>query len=320
MTAAGGTPQQAILLGNGFSQAYNIGLFSYTALQSVAALPPRLNQVFTALGTTDFELVMRRLSQSALLMPPYNVPAVNVNEMQADIDTVRTTLITALTAHHPANADSITPAESQTCAAFFAPFKTIFTLNYDLLLYWVIVAQMIGAHDDGFRGWGVLQWQGPHAPGQTVYYLHGALHMYDTGSAVHKIVWNNTGVPILTQLDASMRAGNFPLFVSEGLSAQKLARIRSNQYLLDAYEELSTNFLPLTTYGVSFSAADQHIVDALARSKTPHITVVIFDGVNPAERTRIETRARAMAAQIRLGGAASCSVAFVNSSTLRVWR
>lgn len=54
----------ALLLGNGFSRAYNDEIFSYDALRQGATLSERLDQVFDTVGTTDFEQVMRRLDQA----------------------------------------------------------------------------------------------------------------------------------------------------------------------------------------------------------------------------------------------------------------
>ncbi len=155
--------------------------------------------------------------------------------------------------------------------------------------------------------------------GQTVFFLHGALHLYDTGTRVDKLRYNQAGTPILEQLDASMIRGHFPLFVSEGQSSQKLARIRSNQCLLDAYEALSKNDLALTVYGFKFGGMDQHILDAIARSATPSMTVAIHDTSDEDERAMIQERVNTVAHRIRLPEHARCAVQFVDSSSMPSW-
>ena len=213
---------EALLVGNGFSRAYDNQIFSYDALRTSAGLPARLNQVFENIGTTDFELVMRRLAESVAILPAYEVPGEYTARIRNDIDVVRNSLIIALRAHHPERADILTAAASQACGRFLASFNRIFTLNYDLLLYWVINQQLRGQLSDGFGGApGDVHWQGPDASAQTLFFLHGALHLYDTGTRVDKLQYSLAGTPILEQLDASMRRGRFPLFVSEGQSSQK---------------------------------------------------------------------------------------------------
>jgi hypothetical protein len=309
-----------LLLGNGFSRAYDNDIFSYDALRTSAGLPPRLNQVFANIGTSDFELVMRRLAETVAILPAYEVPGEYTTRMSGDIDVVRNSLIIALRAHHPERADVVTAAASQACGRFLAPFDRIFTLNYDLLLYWVVVQQLIGQKSDGFGGpHGDVHWQGPDASGQSVFFLHGALHLYDTGTRVDKLQYNLVGTPILDQLDTSMRHGHFPLFVSEGQSSQKLARIRSSQYLLDAYEALSKNDLPLTVYGFKFGDMDKHILDAIARSNTPNMTVAIHDTTDDEERASIQERVRTLARRTHLPGGGTCGFRFVDSPTMPIW-
>ncbi len=88
---------RALLLGNGFSRAYENALFAYEALFQAAGLSTRLNQIFELLGTTDFEAVMRALHQMQQLLLPYAVPEQHIAEVQQDINLVRTSLIHALT-------------------------------------------------------------------------------------------------------------------------------------------------------------------------------------------------------------------------------
>jgi Domain of unknown function (DUF4917) len=311
------TKMPAVLLGNGFSRAYDDELFDYDALRSAAALSERLEHIFDELETTDFELVMRRLSQALALLPHYSVPRLCRDSMRRDISIVRKSLIDALRIHHPSGANELQADQCAACAQFLRGFERIYTLNYDLLLYWVVVEHLRGQHNDGFGG-NPLHWLGPNYEEQTVFYLHGALHLYDTGAQVLKLRYGG-GTPILTQLREHMSDGEYPLFVSEGESSQKLSRIRSNPYLSDAYERLANNTLPLVIVGFKFGSHDNHIINAIARSQTPAVTVVLRTGGRSADRARIRERAGTMVGRIRLKNNAHAGLDFRESEERRIW-
>jgi DNA-binding transcriptional LysR family regulator len=65
-------------------------------------------------------------------------------------------------------------------------------------------------HDDGFRkdeddlDAANVEWQGENtAYGQCVFYLHGALHLFDTGPHLQKYTWVNTGQALIDQAVAN---------------------------------------------------------------------------------------------------------------------
>jgi hypothetical protein len=300
----------ALLLGNGFSRAYNNDIFDYRALRDAAHLSSRLAEVFDAVDTSDFEQVMRRLDEASTLAPIYGAPDRCCTAMTSDIDTVREALIETLHEHHPEGAHILDEAESENCAAFLKNFSRIYTLNYDLLLYWVIVQHLRSQFQDGF--W-YSTWNGPRASGQNVFYLHGALHLYDTGVAIRKLARGDEST-ILAGLAFRLRAHEYPLFVSEGRSEQKLSRIRSSVYLQDAYEHLEANKRPLFIYGFRFGSNDRHIVDAIARSTTPAIQVCLHSDDSRRAKERVTERGKDLA--LRIGARFSTR----ESSKLRIWR
>jgi hypothetical protein len=66
---------------------------------------------------------------------------------------------------------------------------------------------------------------------QTIYFLHGGLHIYDYGHELQKKCWERSGgIPLVDQIRASLNEGRFPLFVSEGSSQGKFERIRHSAY------------------------------------------------------------------------------------------
>jgi len=66
--------KRKVLLGNGFSRACKNDIFSYEALYKQADfenLSPGAREAFAALGTTDFEMVIKALRQTTLLARVY---------------------------------------------------------------------------------------------------------------------------------------------------------------------------------------------------------------------------------------------------------
>jgi hypothetical protein len=67
------------------------------------------------------------------------------------------------------------------------------------------------------------------------------------------------------------RDKRLPLYVAEGTSVQKLARIYSVPYLRHCYEMLQGSKNAFFVYGHSASPNDAHIYDALFRSGISHL-------------------------------------------------
>src|SRR2546423_14725483 len=120
------------------------------------------------------------------------------------------------------------------CKTFLAHFNRIYTLNYDLLLYWAFMQDEIEPSlscDDGFRTpddgpADYVTWEPDNAyDQQKIYYMHGALHIFDAGAEIQKYTWRNTGIRLVEQIRNALQRNLYPLFVAEGESLQKLARI-----------------------------------------------------------------------------------------------
>ena len=105
-----------------------------------------------------------------------------------------------------------------------------------------------------------LRW-GINKEDQNVHYLHGALHLFDTGTEITKIEYdgNNVIETIKEKLDAKI----FPIFVTAGNGKEKLTHILHNSYLTYCYEKLRKIKGSLITFGFNFGDYDSHIIDAI---------------------------------------------------------
>ena len=240
------------LLGNGFSIACRPNIFLYGKLYEQAdftKLSPTAKKAFEALGTQDFERVIKALRDTKLILEAYGgVPQSLLASLQSDADGLRELLVETIAHSHPAWPGEVTDEEYAACRSFIANFNTVYTFNYDLLLYWAQMHTEEGGtptSDDGFRKSDVdydaayVVWEPSQSHEQNTWFLHGALHVFDSGTEIQKYTWANTGVRLIDQIRDALGKGFFPLFVSEGTSAEKLERIRHSDYLAKAYRSFS---------------------------------------------------------------------------------
>ena len=234
-----------LLLGNGFSISCRRSLFAYEKLFDRADFSKlkRARQAFDRLSTTNFEAVIRALRAFALISDLYSPGDKQAKaRAEAGADALREVLVSAVADSHPDLPNDIESDEFLHCRKFLRGYKSINTLNYDLLLYWALMQDELGDSyipcDDGFRKPAddheadYVSWDPDNSKTQTVRYLHGALHLYDTGVEMKKFTWINTHVPLVEQIRAALKREFYPVFVSEGTSAEKLERIRHNDYLI----------------------------------------------------------------------------------------
>lgn len=128
--------KRKVLLGNGFSRACKDDIFSYEALYKQADfenLSPGAREAFGALGTTDFEMVIKALRQTALLARVYvpDKPQLMATLLE-DARGLRDVLVDTIARNHPARPQDIAVERYVACRAFLDNFECIYTLNYDL--------------------------------------------------------------------------------------------------------------------------------------------------------------------------------------------
>jgi hypothetical protein len=303
--------RRTLLVANGFSIKY----FSYKTLLAAAELnadDPVL-ALFKALDTVDFERVISGLESAAVVERAYKDEK-RAAQFAADADRLREALVKAVKETHPGHREDIADV-IPSCIAFLRGFETIFTLNYDLLLYWVILAEEspfgdgfgLGTEENGFRG--------PFVKGAYchVYNLHGGLHLFLTPTGdVEKRLMGASGV-----IDAIAHTithdKRLPIYVAEGTSTAKLGRINSVAYLRHCYERLGESSSNFFVYGHSADANDAHIYDALFNSDIEHLYFCIHKPTAKVERIDGEL------ARYKRRNASEIDYTFVDSETVHIW-
>jgi hypothetical protein len=333
-----------LLLGNGFSIACRPKIFTYGSLfeQADFSSAPRLPAVFKAVGTTDFEHVIKMLEDASRVVAIYSKKAADIAKlMAADAEALKDILIQTVANNHPHIPNEIADEQFWACRKFLSHFLgdankdgKVYTLNYDLLLYWALMHEDMGFEDpinlatnDGFgrdedTEPEYVNWMGESgAHGQRVHYLHGALHLFDAGAELQKYTWVNTGKPLLEQAREAMGTKKFPLFVAEGKSDQKLAKIKHSAYLHHSYKSFSSQMGQrddaLFIFGHSLANNDQHILKKIARGKITQVYVGLYG--NPESQGNKHIRGAATALANSRDNRNTLDVAFFDAASAQVW-
>lgn len=318
------------LLGNGFSISCRPDIFVYGKLferADFSKLSPSAKKAFEVLKTQDFEKVIKVLRFASIVLEAYDgVSSKVMNQLKKDADGLREVLVHAIASSHPDWPGEITENEYASCRTFIANFNNVYTLNYDLLLYWAVMHDEGGKKinsDDGFRtpeddlDSEYVVWEADTSRNQNIWYLHGALHVFDAGVEIQKYTWINTGKRLIDQIREALDKNYFPLFVAEGTSKEKLTRIKHSDYLAKAKRSFSSIQGALFIHGHSLASNDEHFLKAIEKGKIEHIFVSLYGDENSKSNAAIKKRAKLMAAN--RPKYRPLKVSFYDSESAHVW-
>ena len=257
--------ERHLLLGNGFSIGFSPDAFKYDAIYNASGLPNEILEIFNLFNETrDYELVISKLKDS-MDIARYLNQKFFAKELSNHINLIKKDLVYTISNKHPKSQFSITDRAKNNTATFLFNFKNIFTLNYDLLLYWVLMHSKSKLYDDGFtkRTNYDCIWKNSRRK-QNIFYLHGALHLFYDEFNTYKIKYKQkNNKTILEQIKEYINRDVFPLIITEGNSYDKLRWIRRNSYLNFCFSKLSKIRGVLFIHGHSLNETDQHIFDAI---------------------------------------------------------
>lgn len=275
-----------LLLGNGFSVAYDPSIFSYNALHDfvINIEDKDLSAILDVIETRNFEVIMQYLDSFSALIDAFGGNPALKKRVEAASTRLKASLLDAVKTLHPEHVFKVPEKQSKVCANFLKGFLdtggNIYSTNYDLLLYWVLMRNSVLNHVDGCgrelenpsdefvppenQIWSDLTW-GKYRETQNVFYLHGALPFFDSGVAVLKEEYDVYNY-LLQKISAPMEKGEYPIFVTAGDGQQKLKHITHNQYLTYCYDSFCEAKGSLVTYGFSFGQYDEHIIEAINRA------------------------------------------------------
>jgi Domain of unknown function (DUF4917) len=274
-----------LLMGNGFSIAYNQEIFSYNALYDFISKlsDPTLSALFKVVNTKNFELIMRELDHfieiSQVLSPENEL----TDKLKEANKLLQKSLIDAITILHPEHVFNIPDEKNDLCFTFLSDFLDnegkVFSTNYDLLLYWVLMRNCNDSQKstDGFgkdvlnpdevgaqKELSNLYW-GKNKEQQNVFHLHGTLPIFDNGIEIEKEVYKNQSY-LLNNIKERLEKKEYPVFVTAGGKDEKLKQIMHNKYLTFCYDSLCAIEGSLISFGFNFGEYDEHIIDAINKA------------------------------------------------------
>lgn len=294
-----------LLLGNGFSIDFDPKFSQKKIIQSTQdQYPLEDKEIYT--DNENFEAGVQQISELKNLPPEKKQESLKK-------------FIEELSHIHPKDPDCITPIQFNQCAKFLSNFQSIYTLNYDLLLYWVIMRKKLtDKFKDGFCKNRVpitgdfLTWY-PYKEGKTnLRYLHGSLHLYlePKNNRIAKHRYSN-GKSLKEQFVEAIDKNEFPKVVSGGTSQEKLGVINKCNYLSCALESLKSADGFLFIHGFNFNPNDEHIIDAIAHSQIEKL----FISIHPSNKLKNIHNSIKNIQKIR-----NVEVTYYHAKTAEIWR
>ncbi|AEC20752.1 hypothetical protein PT7_2212 [Pusillimonas sp. T7-7] len=278
--------QDGLLLGNGASIAVHAG-FGYADLyeksQELGYITPAVQGIFASFGTTDFELVLLRLWQAKLVNEALRIPPGRVEQAYNE---VRTALIATVRATH-VTYEEATPHLIE-IYRFMHQFKTVASLNYDLIVYW---AALVGNDNlgrwfkDAFNGGTFHEdWKSLRRPyranGTTLFfYPHGNLVLSLTSTYSEEKISRGDPTNLLEAILEQWKTGTrTPIFVCEGTADNKKKSIERSSYLRTINREVLPHMgESLAIYGWSLAEQDEHIIKQVLSASLQRIAVSVHN-------------------------------------------
>jgi hypothetical protein len=313
--------------------AYDPDIFSYNALHDfISNLDDKdLSTVLGVIETKNFEVIMQQLDNFVALIEALDGDPDLKLKIESASEKLKKNLLSAVKALHPAHVFAVPEEQSLACSAFLSKFLTtggsIYSTNYDLLLYWILMRNEIANHTDGFgrdlensdefpkpedQEWSELRW-GRNRETQNVFYLHGALPFFDTGVEIVKEEYDSQHY-LLDKISGRMESGEYPVFVTAGDGTQKLSHIRHNQYLSNCFDSFSSINGSLVTFGFNFGQHDEHIIEAIniaakqGRKKFPKLLSIYIGVYSDEDRQHIEQISNQFMCKVRIFDASSVNI------------
>lgn len=299
----------SVLLGNGFS----IGVWEAMHYNSIFqeflrnAKVQEFASALRAFQTSNFEEILNFLGYAVKVAEAFNhSPLVYIQAEEA----LKTGLASTINRIQPYLSEIPSALLKSLSNQLSTDFGNIFTLNYDLILYYIRMQDKDESPDDKFgKNNGTLIFNSAlKRRSYFIYYLHGSLFIYRQGYSAEKLQSN--GDMLKDRLTSNIERGYLPLFISEGNSESKLTAIKNNEYLKHCYSSLALDNSCLVIFGTQLGRMDEHIVKAICEQPRGLI-FAIYTAYKTLEEIQLEMRS------IEKKFIGQCeSLTFVDSSTV----
>jgi Domain of unknown function (DUF4917) len=262
----GETEWTGLLVGNGGSIAI-WPQFRYSSLYEVATsdVPHPLTaedvRLFEAFETENFEQILASLKIAGIVTDALGE---DTSALAERYESVQTSLFEAVHAVH-VPWDHVARKTIPRLFSILQEYTFVYSTNYDLLLYWASMHE--GGppfldycwNDDGWFSSGNTEIFRDRDDWTRVLFLHGGIHLRRSREGGTRKVIARDGA-ILEQFETGYGGGESPLLISEGESSDKMASIRTSDYLTFAHGMFSVHEDGLVIFGHSLGDQDNHLV------------------------------------------------------------
>ncbi len=290
-----------LIIGNGASVALH-QKFRFDSLKEEAEKLRLFNEdiskLFIEFDTSDFELILRLVWHAKLVNKHLGIIDQKIDSAYENIKEALIKVVKEVHCEHSDIADQL-PQLYQ----FTKQFRTVVSLNYDLILYWIL---MYGnRNEDGhrfkdcFQGSGLFRnnWQDLRNPIRKEkevtlsLYQHGNLSIFRDAKNTETKVQRGDFEGLLEVITSQWEDNKIPLFVAEGTGTKKLESIKSSPYLSTIFYEvlpdLITQKANLVIYGWRLGEQESHLVKQIFKNKqSGKVAISIFQN-NQEECHRI---------------------------------
>ena len=317
--------REGLILGNGASIALHQG-FAYQSLLEQARKRQFIKQdvrnIFNHLRTKDFERVLRMLWHTSKINRALKIKDAKTEKAYKSL---RTALVETVKTIHPAH--KMVRDGLPQIAKFMKRFNIVVSLNYDLLVYWTMLWEnerhpnrfkdcfIHGEFDSDWQGY--LKPYGRRSRSTLVFYPHGNLALAMDLNGRETKLTASAPSNLLETVTSKWGSGKYtPLFVSEGLSEQKVAAINGSHYLKTVHDSVLPRLgKRVAIFGWSFSESDKHILRAICGYELEAVAVSVHPSTPNREDKCAEIKRRIKDAS----NGCSIKVVFFDANSQRCW-
>lgn len=269
-----------LLLGNGFSVSLNK---EFSADSLFKSFYDKLNEeekytvetlMYVYVGSTCFEKNLRFLDDPYRFIQDDEVLFFSYEQGQEIVQKIRNDILTIII-------DSLENFSSngkmEKYLNSLKTFQQIYTLNFDLLLYYITMFYNINSSKNEqfcdcfsfseIRPNELLKFVGLDGSYKKfIYYLHGSIMFFSNECETYKVK-GDRDTKQLTRIKEYLNLGKKPLVVLEGSSDEKIRKIKKSNYLNFCYNKLRNSQNKLVIFGASLDSVDNHIVEAINNNK-----------------------------------------------------
>ncbi len=265
-----------ILIGNGASIAFwdEFGYDSIFERAKAQRLEHHLDDddedIFDAFNTTNFEQVLAALKTSRTVV---GVLGRDTDFIKARYDSIQSALFDAIHSVHVPWGTTLTfEKKLRAIRDELVQYRWVYSLNYDLILYWAVTSRRRGSgivdffwrSDLSFDPSDVepLEWASDWT---RIVWLHGGIHLrrHINGTVYKERASPETASNLLEKFKSSYTGQTTPLLVSEGTAEDKYRAITRSSYLEFGLRSLAGHEGGLVVFGSSLRSEDQHLVRAI---------------------------------------------------------